>query len=184
MRFNIMSLFLVLGFLGISANSNSQDQKLSRQEKKEVRKSQMIQNFYALDTLLNARNFVLEADFLQNKYGVMIPVTSNLNFIKVNQTEGILQTGSDMSIGYNGVGGVTAEGNITSYKVFKDTKRLRYMIQFSLLTDIGHYDISMTVTSDNHASATITGLWPGRLTWDGHLETIYNSRVFKGQRTI
>ncbi|MGD0341417.1 MAG: DUF4251 domain-containing protein [Bacteroidales bacterium] len=179
-----LSLFLITGFLGISIIGNSQEQKLSRQEIKEAKKAQLVANFYALDTLLNMRTFVLEADFLQNKYGTRVPVSSDLNFIKVNRSNGILQTGSNFGMGYNGIGGVTAEGSISSWKLFKDDKRLIYTLQFSLFTELGHYDIVMTVSSDNRASATITGLGPNSLTWDGHLEAIYNSRVYKGQNSI
>jgi hypothetical protein len=42
----------------------------------------------------------------------------------------------------------------------------------------------MTVSADNNAIATITGLGPGRLTWEGCLVTINNSRVFKGKNTL
>jgi hypothetical protein len=31
---------------------------------------------------------------------------------------------------------------------------------------------------------TMKGTGPGQLTWGGHLETIDNSRIFKGQNTI
>jgi hypothetical protein len=185
MNMNVrLSLFLVIGFLGISINGFSQNQKLSRQERKEARKAQSVANYYVLDTLLDSKTFVLEADFLQNKYGDRIPVPSNLNFIKVNNTEGILQTGSNFATGYNGVGGVTAEGSIGSWGITKDPKRLSYSVHFSMLTNIGNYDIFMTVNSGNQAVATITGLGPGKLTWEGHLEMNYNSRVFKGQETM
>jgi hypothetical protein len=42
----------------------------------------------------------------------------------------------------------------------------------------------MTVMANASARATISGLGPGKLTWDGHLETIENSRIFKGQDTF
>jgi hypothetical protein len=42
----------------------------------------------------------------------------------------------------------------------------------------------MNVSSDNYATATITGLGPGNLTWQGHIATVGNSRIFKGQNTI
>jgi len=184
MIMNKVSLFWILGFFLISFNSNSQNIKLSRQDRKEVRKAQMAANFNILDSLLNEKSFVLEADYLQNGYGFRIPVVSNLNFVEIDDLRGILQTGSDFRMGYNGVGGVTAEGIIGKWEVNKNFKSLSYTLQFSLLTNIGHYDIFMTVSSDNHAIATITGLGPGRLTWEGHLETINNSRVFKGQNTI
>ena len=183
-RKNMVSLFLIFGFFWISTNSYSQDIKLTRQERKEVRKAQMAANFNILDSLLNTKSFVLEADFLRNTYGYRIPVIPSLNFIKVNDQSGILQTGSAVSMGYNGVGGVTAVGSIGNWKINKNVKQLSYTIQFSILTQIGHYDVLLMVSSDNHATATISGLLPGKLTWEGHLETIYNSRIFKGQNTI
>ena len=184
MKINMASLFWILGFLLISMNINSQDNHLSPREKKELRKTQMNANFIILDSLLNAKSFVLEADFLADKYGDRIPVVSTLNFVKVDQSKGVLQTGSDFRVGYNGVGGVTAEGSIGGWKVSKNLKSLSYNLRFTLLTNIGIYDIFMTVTSDNHASAVITGLGPGKLTWEGHLETVNNSGVFKGRETI
>lgn len=143
----------------------------------------MAANFSILDSLLDAKSFVLEADYLRNGYGERVNVLSNLNFIKVDELHGILQTGSNFTTGYNGVGGVTAEGSIAKWKIYKDFKNLSHSLQFSLLTNIGHYDIFMTVTSDNNATATITGLQPGKLTWEGHIATVNNSRVFKGQET-
>ena len=184
MKMSMVSLLLISGFSWIFLNSNSQDVKLSRQELKEVRKAQLAANFYILDTLLNAKTFVLVADYLQNEYGDRVPVVPTLNFVKVNESMGILQTGSNFGVGYNGVGGVTAEGSVGVWKIYKDPNKLIYRLQFSLLTNLGNYDIFMTVMSDNHATATITGLGRGKLTWEGHLETLNNSRVFKGQNTI
>lgn len=184
MKIYMVILFSILGFFWISLSGYSQNVILSRQDRKEVRKAQIASNFSILDSLLNAKSFVLEADYLQNGYGYRIPVVSDLNFVKVDESNGILQTGSNFRIGYNGVGGVTAVGKIGSWKISKDFKKLSYSLNFSLLTNIGHYDIFMTVTADNRASATITGLGHGRLTWEGHLETVNNSRVFKGQDTI
>jgi len=184
MKINMVSLFWILGFLFITLDSNSQDIKLSRQERKEVRKAQMAANFHILDSLLNAKSFVLEADYLQNGYGYRVPVVSGLNFIKVDNLKGVLQTGSDFRVGYNGVGGVTAEGSIGSWKIDKNLKALSHTVQFTLLTQLGYYDVLMTISSDNHATATIKGSTRGQLTWDGHLETIDNARVFKGHNTI
>jgi hypothetical protein len=184
MKMKTANLFLIFGFLWLSLSVNSQDVKLTRQEKKAVRKAQMAENFVILDSLLNSRNFILEADFLLNKYGNRIPVTSTLNFVKADHSRGVLQTGSDVGVGYNGVGGVTAEGSIGVWKLSKDIKHLSYSLQFNLLSNVGIYDIFLRVTADNHATATITGLWPGSLSWEGHLKAVGNSRVFKGMNTI
>lgn len=177
---NIGMVILTIGFFSMSLFINAQETKPTRQEKMEARKESLAANFNILDSLLNEKNFVLEADYLGNQYGNLIPVSPNVNFIKVNSTDGILQTGSYYSMGLNGVGGVTTEGKIQSWKVYRDFKKLSYNLRFSISTTLGFYDVSMFVTSDNHAVATITGLLPGRLIYQGHLETVGNSRVFKG----
>lgn len=164
--------------------SLSQGEKPTRQEKKEARKYQMAANYAILDSLLTNRVFVLEANYLRTKYGDKIPVSSNINFIKVTETTGVLQTGSVFSMGYNGVGGVTAEGQIGQWDIHKDPKRLHYTLRFTINSNIGHYDVLLRVGADTRAEATITGLAPGNLTWEGNLVTLGNSRVFKGRNII
>lgn len=48
------------------------------------------------------------------------------------------------------------------------------------MTNIGTYDIFMTITADYRATATISGQRHGKLTWEGHLVPISDSRVYKG----
>jgi hypothetical protein len=98
--------------------------------------------------------------------------------------KGVLQTGSDSRLGSNGVGGVTAEGTVGDYKISRNLKNLTCTVTFNLLTNIGSFNILMTVSADNNATATISGTTSGRLTWDGHLKTLNKSRVFKGQNSI
>ena len=184
MKTYLAGLLLMIGLFGIVFSSRSQDAKPDKQAKKEAKKAQMAANFHVLDSLLSFRNFVLEADFLQDKYGSRISVSSNLNFVRVDGPKSVLQTGSDMRMGSNGVGGVTAEGTIGNYKISRNTKNMTISVTFNVLTQIGAFDIFLTVTSDNNATATISGTTSGRLTWDGHISTLDNSRVFKGQNTI
>ncbi len=181
---NLARVLLVTGLLSLSIISNAQDRKTARQERNEIRKAEMKANFSILDSLLNAKSFVLEAYYLSNQYGDRIQVSPNVNFIKVNTDNGVLQTGFYNSLGYNGVGGITTEGSIGSWKVNKNFKNLTYYVQFTLHTSLGIYDISLNVTSDNHAMATITGLTPGKLIYEGQLETVGNSRVFKGNTVM
>jgi hypothetical protein len=177
-------LLLAAGILMNSFSGFSQEVKLTKQEKKALRKAESELNFQILDSLLNSKRFVLVADFLQGEYGDRIPVVQSLNFIKVNVTTGVLQTGSNTGTGSNTVGGVTAEGTLGAMEIIKDKKSLSYSVRFSISTQIGHYDVSMTVSSGNYASATITGLTHGNLTWEGHLESIERSRIFKGLDSI
>jgi hypothetical protein len=184
LKLNKLSLFLAIALLGISLNGFSQDKKEHRMERKELRKSVMLANFNIIDSLIKAKSFVIEADFLQNGWGERRNVSSSINFIKVNSSKCVIQTGSNFNLGYNGIGGVTAEGYIGKWVVNKNFKNLSYNVRFSVTTNIGLYDVVLDLASDAHASATISGLTAGRLTWVGHIVSSDNSRVFKGQNTI
>lgn len=182
--FRIGRLFLATGLLFLGVAGYSQEAQLTRQEQKEARKMQQYYNFQVLDTILTSRRFVLEAYDLDNGYGNRRQVMSNINFIMLDSTKAVLQTGSDARLGYNGVGGVTAEGQISGLKITKNSKNLSYYLKFTVSTNIGFYDVSMNISSNSIARATITGLTMGKLIYDGKIETLNNSRVYKGQRTL
>lgn len=169
---------------GFSQEFDSKDVPLTRKEKKEVRKEQLYANYKAIDTLIQNKTFVLEADFLQNMYGEQIRVPSMLNFIKVESPVVVLQTGANAYVGSNGVGGVTAEGNISNWTVNKDDKHLNYTIRFTTMTNIGTYEIFLRISADASAQATITGFSRGKLTYRGNLVAPYNSVIYKGYRSM
>ena len=183
-KLKLISLIPAIGFSLISFISNSQDIKLTRQEKKEAEKAQQYLNFQALDSLLKNKCFVLEADWLENGYGVRNHVMSDINFIMVDSLKAVLQTGNNLNMGLNGVGGVTAQGNISGLKIEKDEKNLTFFLKFTIVSDIGIYDIAMTIYSNNKARATITGLTPGKLVYAGWIVALYNSKVYKGRNRI
>lgn len=183
-KLNIACVLVMLGLFGITLNVNSQETKPDKQSRKEAKKAQMIANYHVLDSLLSVGRYVLEANFLQSKYGTMVAVSSTLNFIRVEGPKGVLQTGSDLRQGYNGVGGVTAEGTINDYKIEHDLKNLTCTVTFNLLTDIGTYTIILNVSADNNAYATISGSTSGKLTWRGQLQSIEGTRTYKGFKTI
>jgi hypothetical protein len=178
------SIFLTIGLFLISFNSNSQDVKLSREEQKVAKRDRDYFNFQVIDSMLVNKSFVIEADYLENQYGNRRLVSSNVNFIMVDSLRAVLQTGSFASTGTNGVGGATAEGSISGLKITKDLKNLSFFVRFTVNSNIGIYDVSMTIGSNRLARATITGLSYGKLIYDGRIETLLNSGVFKGRNTI
>ena len=133
--------------------------------------------------MLQNKDFVLEADYLANRIGERIPVSWTLNFISVDSANAVLQIGRNTGIGYNGVGGVTAQGNITRYKLNIDQKRKSFYLSFSVMTAIGSYDINMSVGADAYANATLTGIQSGQLIYTGYLVPLAKSSVYKGYNT-
>jgi DNA polymerase III alpha subunit (gram-positive type) len=51
------------------------------------------------------------------------------------------------------------------------------------MTNVGIYDVIMDISANTNASATISGLSHGRLTWYGRFQNLYRSNVYKGQET-
>lgn len=178
------SLFLGLGLMLISLTGSSQDVKLTKQEQKEARKAKSYLDFQVLDSMLQRKSFVLEADYLENQYGMRRPVLSDLNFIMIDSSNVVLQTGSNRLSGSNGVGGATAEGNVKDLNIVKNLKNHSFWLRFTVVTNIGVYDVDMTIYSNRIAKATISGLTRGRLVYDGRIESLYDSRVYKGRNSI
>jgi len=185
-KFLIVCLMLITGITGAYNSVYAREKKEERKARKEAEKYMLTANYYAQDTILNLREFVLEADYLQGRYGQLIPVSSKINFVKVLGEKGTIQTGNPLYVGSygNGLGGDTAEGNISNYKVSGNPKSLTHRISFDLITSgLGTYNIVINVMADNTASATITNATSMRLTWKGELVALFNANIFKGMDT-
>jgi hypothetical protein len=168
----------------LSLVSFAQDNNLTKEEQKQAKKDRNFFNFQVIDSMLQNRSFVIEADYLENQYGERHLVQSNLNFIMVDSSNVVLQTGSDRINGSNGVGGATAEGNIRNLKITRNIKNYSFWLRFTVVTTLGIYDVDMTIYSNQLAKATITGLTRGKLVYDGRIKNLYDSQVYRGRNSI
>lgn len=174
-----MGIFLA-GVISVQA----QDEALSRKEmKKQQKKAQDEQKYIRTGELLDSMKFVLEADYLDNQRGTRVIVPNTLNFIMVDSTNAVLQIGRNTGIGRNGVGGTTAEGIISKYQVTKNEKRKTYDVRMNVNTNIGNYDVFMMVAADGSARATLSGLYPGKLVWDGDIVSLEETITYQGRTT-
>lgn len=174
-------LFTTLAAWSQDVTMDSKTQKeMLRQQKKAARAEEKAQKALIVEMMVRHATFVLEADMLYNKYGNGTPVSSNINFVASDSLSGILQVGSGLYLGSNGVGGVTVEGRIIAYEYTYNAKRGYYNITYSLATATGTYDIVMSVSADGRADATIRSNWPGSLRYSGKLVLPGQSKVYKG----
>jgi len=88
-------LVLFLSFV-ISANLAfaQLNDKNTSQNRKEKRKAKMEKDYQMIKDMLKNRDFVLQANFLEDKNGRRFPVNNGLNFVSVDSTEAIIQIGS------------------------------------------------------------------------------------------
>lgn len=183
-------LTLILAFVFVlGAFSQEETQQLSKQEIKKLQKEQKKAEKAAEEErmaevtrfMVHQQQFVLEADYLSDKYGQRVPVTTTINFVLVDSVAGTVQFGSAQDIGYNGVGGVTVDGRITKYEYSVIGKKEdSYSIRLILMSSIGTYDITLMVNSQGYADASIRGNWSGQLNYHGKLVPLTLSRVYKG----
>lgn len=177
MRVVMVSLVWVLMSLVAVAQTTTEVQPMTKKEK---RKAQLEADFKATQHLLENKQFVLEADFLQDRYGNRAFVSSTINFVAVDSMEAVIQIGSNYRIGPNGVGGVTAKGRITKWELEADYKRKTFALEMNVMTSIGIYDLRFTIGPSGNAKALLTGLRAGNLTFDGTVVSMEESRVFEG----
>ena len=173
-------LMLVMALSAGLIFAQGQDE-ISSMAKKEKRKAEAALQYQKTKQMLENMNFVLESDYLQDRYGNRIIVNSTINFIAVDSTTAVIQVGSNYHVGPNGVGGVTAKGRITKWDLKEDKKHDRFDISMNVMTTIGIYDVNFSIGPSGQAIARLTGLRAGQLTFDGDLVPAEDSSVYEGQ---
>jgi hypothetical protein len=177
-------LLIILFIAGVIPGQESSGTKDSRKEaskkKKAEREARMTQQFNETGRLITSRRFVLEANYLVNPMGERRSVTPVLNFIAIDSSYSYIQVGSNQGVGVNGAGGITAKGKVTNWKLGINEKARNYDVYLTISSNMGFYDISMSIDYSGYASASMTGLRSGKLQFDGNLIPIDSTRVFRG----
>lgn len=181
-RLVISALILLVGLAGLA-----QDQvPLSREEKKIMRKEEKKQQekmlTYSTAQAIKARNFVIKADQVRGRAGFMMNVNPTINFVAVNGDEAYVQLGSESGIGYNGVGGITLKGKITSIEINQDDRHGSYHITMNTLGTGGSLSIVMNINvTGEMATATVRTNWGSRVDFNGVMVPYSNSRIYTGK---
>lgn len=184
-RIILLSLSVLLFgvcFAQIEETVETREQKqLRKAAKKEAKRIEEEQAMVLTRHLIDARRFILIADYVGDRTGNRVPVSSTINFVKIDSSFCVIQIGSLNGIGYNGVGGVTAEGRISKFKIIPNRKGDSYTIRLTANTMIGTYDIVLFVNAFGNADATISGITSGSLKYYGRIVPIKDSRVYQGR---
>jgi hypothetical protein len=165
------------------------DETLTKEEKKALKKkeNEQFEKMLIANTSesIKARYFVLKADQIRGRRGDLINVNSSINFVAVEGEETYVQMGSESGLGYNGVGGITVKGKITSFKVKQAGKHDSYNIVMNTLSSSGNLTIMMNVNvTGETASAVVSSNWGGRVEFNGYLVPLQGSKIHKGSETF
>ena len=158
--------------------------KKERQERKALEAQQDTVAYLKAVEALKAGSFVLEADFVTFPNGITRYVSSNTNYIQVDNGEGIVQTAFTnfaYSPGPNGLGGVTVEGNISGLQM-KSDKDGNYYYSYTIQGMAISATVFITLTGGtNQANVSISPNFNGtHMTMTGRLLPLDESDVFQG----
>jgi len=161
---------------------------LTRQEKKALRQEEKRQQeaIMAHNTTVALKNehFVLKADHVMGKYGASFVVNPVTNFVAVEGRDAYVQLASSSAIGYNGMGGVTLKGRITSMEIRQGGRNGYHTIEISTMGNGGPLNITLNVNPTGEvATAYIRTHYGNRIEmtgelvpWTGTGKTVYKGR--------
>ena len=135
----------------------------------------------ALDAL-KAGNWVMEADNVVFRNGMLRYVSSNTNYVAVQNGKGTVQTAFNNFIySPNGLGGVTVQGNVSDQQISRDKHGNAFM-NFSIFGGAISATLNLTLTvGTNEASIYISPNFNGNtLTMNGTLVPYDEATVFEG----
>jgi hypothetical protein len=150
---NMGSMFLMVGFCWISDICNSQDIKISKQERKEARKAEIGYDYLELGTLLENRKFVLRLE--QDLSRSNIEINPQLNYLIVDSLNFTYETEHKYYVLLRLVEENPLKGKIDNWKLVKDDKHLSYHLQFKMITRIGLFDVYMVIRPDKISTGYI-----------------------------
>jgi len=158
------------------------EQKLSKKERKALRKQEQIEKNKAIVALLNSKKWVIEANTVFDRYNQSYQISPTINFVGVNDEQGAIQLGFDGLIGWNGVGGVTIDGKITKYEIKEGKEKSNPTINIRFQgRGMSSASINVTVNSSGQSTARVDGDFGERITFKGTIRSLEESIVYKGQ---
>lgn len=174
----VMSLMWVTN---VQAQENGSG--LTRAEKKVLEEKLDSLQFEESRQAINEKAFTLEADQVIFKYGQMVYVNSNTNFVSVEKDRAVVQVAFNVPVsGPNGLGGVTVEGIISSYEVKEDKKgNLRLVMNVTGTGISARVEITLAKGSGNAMVEIQPNFNSNRLRLRGVVLPLYKSNVFKGR---
>ena len=181
----MLAIVLMIFGNGLFAQKNTSQRdgdKSTKKETKAEREAIHKQLFNEKTAMINSRRFVLEASFIISRDGTRNSVSSGLNFIMVDSAQAVVQSGNNAGMGLNDVGGTTASGNITSWKVYKNEKKRTFTIEMGVSTNMGLINMVFYIPASGNTTAHLRENFKlPSADFVGPLIPLTKSTVYKGR---
>ena len=165
MKSKLFILLVLLGFLSFPVLSQEKTKKELKAEK-ELKKQKEI------ETLVNAKNFVFEAQKANPQGGRLLNLDYNTYFLKFNEEKTTCDLpffGRAYNVPYGGGdGGIKFEGVPENIKIEK--KKKSYLIKTTIKGKDDAYNLLFTIFFDGSASLSVNSNNRGSISYDGLIE--------------
>ena len=178
----VRNLFLVgLMILAFTVQGLAQKEKETRKERKEREKKEQAALYEVAKQMINDSSFIIPVDRIVLKGGVSANVVSTINFIKIYKSNGVLQIAPthSTSLGANGLGGITMNGNITKYEINDKGKKM-YLAVY-LKDTLGHAIMNISLYGGSNVTVDVSGMYSGpAFTMYGTINPLGDVHIFEG----
>ncbi|HRK54696.1 MAG TPA: DUF4251 domain-containing protein [Cyclobacteriaceae bacterium] len=185
-KIGLIAILLIgsIGLVNAQSTQGKKDNRKSQRIGKAQREAEAKMMFDKARKLVEEKNLVLEAITVRGKYGSTVNVGPN-NFIMVDNDDFVLQTAFVGGVGFNGLGGITAKGKVTSYQISQNENNNMITVLAQVSTSsIGQGTLTIQVGISGNASATFVNNWGGRIEFNGSIESVQESKVYEGMRRL
>lgn len=182
-----IKMLLISGLVTLSLcvfGQSKEDKKAEKAARKEAKLEEQAMRMELLNELIRNKSWVLEANQLKSEKGRMAHnLNPNLNFVSCVGEDGTVQLSFTGVAGWNGVGGVTLDGQYDSYEVKEPKKKGGSVtLQANVRGTGGFARMTLLIQSATQAEVRISGNWGQQLKLYGTIYSPDDSRVFKGMR--
>ena len=184
---SLLIAVLLVAPSGVTAQTKQltkkEQRKLEKKKKKEERRKKSAAQRKYYEHLLKEKRWVFQATRLYGPSGQLYNVSPDVNFVAVKDSMIILQFGFQNVVGWNGVGGVTAEGFLSQYKVDPGKNHKQAMTVSAHIRPKfggGSPYFTMTVMDDGSTDIMVTLNNGDMLRMGGQLYAPQNASVYKG----
>ena len=168
MKKHILILVVLVFGMQLSFSQTKAEKKAAKQEKQE-------QDFAAVKTLLETKQFTFEATWATTQSGKRINLIGNPNVLILDEettTGDLPYFGVVQMTAYGGTGGIKFEGNYQDYKLnFNDKKRLG-IITYSIYNNTENFTVTIRVFGPESASVHIYSSNRNGITYDGSIKAL------------
>lgn len=180
-------LLVILALVSLNsiaiAQTNKDDKKAAKEVRKALAAEQEKAEFEIAKQALTDRKFVIEADQLQLPDGLVINVSSTINFISMNNDKVSVQVAANQYRPLqNGIGGFTVDGNISNLEM-KTTKKGISIMKFNVMgvAISAMVDIQMIGGGNKVTAKIYPNFNSNTLTMTGKVIPLEQSSVYKGR---